>query len=144
MENNSKEFRKAQKTTIRCLDGNEINIMDDDILKEYYEFYTTKGKKSNQMTIAENEGKYLRAVENMLKLSSNDKVLNFIYSDYNNKKISKELLKKALAVLEKNKKVETAKVETRTLSKEEARELEKLMEGKHKITRIYEDEEFEK
>ena len=51
MENNSKEFRKAQKTTIRCLDGNEINIMDDDILKEYYEFYTTKGKKSNQMTM---------------------------------------------------------------------------------------------
>ena len=144
MENNSKEFRKAQKTTIRCLDGNEINIMDDDILKEYYEFYTTKGKKSNQMTIAENEDKYLRAVENMLKLSSNDKVLNFIYSDNNNKKISKELLKKALAVLEKNKKVETAKVETRTLSKEEARELEKLMERKHKITRIYEDEEYEK
>ena len=70
--------------------------------------------------------------------------MNFIYSDYNNKKISKELLKKALAVLEKNKKVETAKVETRTLSKEEARELEKLMERKHKITRIYEDEEFEK
>lgn len=149
MENNSKEFRKAQRTTIRCTDGNEINIMDDDILKEHYEFYTTKGKKSDQRTIAEDEKSYLKEVEKMLRISSKDKVLNFIYSDYNNNKISGELLKKALAVLEQNKKVETAKVETakvetRTLSKEEAKELEKLMEGKHKITRIYEDEEFEK
>lgn len=149
MENNSKEFRKAQRTTIHCTDGNEINIMDDDILKEHYEFYTTKGKKSDQRTIAEDEKSYLKEVEKMLRISSKDKVLNFIYSDYNNNKISGELLKKALAVLEQNKKVETAKVETakvetRTLSKEEAKELEKLMEGKHKITRIYEDEEFEK
>lgn len=149
MENNSKEFRKAQRTTIHCTDGNEINIMDDDILKEHYEFYTTKGKKSDQRTIAEDEKSYLKEVEKMLIISSKDKVLNFIYSDYNNNKISGELLKKALAVLEQNKKVETAKVETakvetRTLSKEEAKELEKLMEGKHKITRIYEDEEFEK
>lgn len=149
MENNSKEFRKAQRTTIHCTDGNEINIMDDDILKEHYEFYTTKGKKSDQRTIAEDEKSYLKEVEKMLRISSKDKVLNYIYSDYNNNKISRELLKKALAVLEQNKKVETAKVETakvetRTLSKEEAKELEKLMEGKHKITRIYEDEEFEK
>lgn len=149
MENNSKEFRKAQRTTIHCTDGNEINIMDDDILREHYEFYTTKGKKSDQRTIAEDEKSYLKEVEKMLRISSKDKVLNYIYSDYNNNKISRELLKKALAVLEQNKKVETAKVETakvetRTLSKEEAKELEKLMEGKHKITRIYEDEEFEK
>lgn len=154
MENNSKEFRKAQRTTIHCTDGNEIYIMDDDILKEHYEFYTTKGKKSDQRTIAEDEKSYLKEVEKMLRISSKDKVLNYIYSDYNNNKISRELLKKALAVLEQNKKVETAKVETakvetakvetRTLSKEEAKELEKLMEGKHKITRIYEDEEFEK
>lgn len=149
MENNSKEFRKAQRTTIHCTDGNEIYIMDDDILREHYEFYTTKGKKSDQRTIAEDEKSYLKEVEKMLRISSKDKVLNYIYSDYNNNKISRELLKKALAVLEQNKKVETAKVETakvetRTLSKEEAKELEKLMEEKHKITRIYEDEEFEK
>lgn len=135
MENNSKEFRKAQKVTIHCLDGkSEINITDDDILKQHYKFYTTEGKKSNQKTIAENEKKYLKAVENMLKTFSKDKVLNLIYSDYNNKKISEELLKKALAVLEQIKKVETTKVETKALSKEETRELEKLMEGKHKIT----------
>ena len=61
MENNSKEFRKAQRTTIHCTDGNEINIMDDDILREHYEFYTTKGK---------NHGVGLHLVKRILEVES--------------------------------------------------------------------------
>lgn len=146
MENSSKEFRESKKIKEHCLDGNVIESTDDDVLKEYFEFYTTQNKKESNKRIEEDEDidRYLESIEKMLKLCSKDKVSKFIYNDYNKNKISKNLLKKALTLLGKESEIKTAKFETRMLSEQEVKELDKLMEGKHPITRIQENEENEK
>lgn len=146
MENSSKEFRESKKIKVHCLDGNVIESTDDDVLKEYFEFYTTKNKKENNKRIKEDEDidRYLESIEKMLKLCSKDKVSKFVYNDYNENKISKDLLKKALTLLGKESEIKTAKFETRMLSEQEVKELDKLMEGKHPIIRIQENEENEK
>ena len=150
MENKGEDFRKnLRKVEIQGSEGEHFEIVIDKVLNSYYEFYIPKNKEveytKERENIEENE-RYLKSIEEILRVLPKNKVIDMVCEDYKNKKISAKLAKKVLDVINKpdlNKEKSEVRVETRVLTDEESEKMFELMKGKHPITRIVENEDNE-
>ena len=189
MEKNSENFRNLHKVEMKDSNGYNFEILTNKVLSTYYEFYNAeiieRLKKNSEERLekdyiesvrknkrestrdedfaekAKNE-RYIKSLEEILKVLPKEKVLDMIYRDYNNKKIPAKLVRRVIDIfadinLEKKEHEDLSKekdedlnegkkeglgedsIEFRYINKEEE-SLFKLMQGKHPILKIIEKE----